>query len=39
MVRILTAFILIALLAAWNTVQGIGKDIERGSEAIQKSTK
>ncbi|MDO8315425.1 MAG: entericidin A/B family lipoprotein [Rugosibacter sp.] len=39
MVRILTAFILIALLAACNTVQGIGKDIERGGEAIQKSTK
>jgi entericidin B len=39
MVRILTAFVLISLLAACNTVQGIGKDIEKGGEAIQKSSK
>ncbi|TBR16299.1 entericidin A/B family lipoprotein [Rugosibacter aromaticivorans] len=38
MVRILTAFTLITLLAACNTVHGIGKDIEKGGEAIQKST-
>lgn len=39
MVRILTAFVLIALLAACNTVRGIGQDIERGGEAIQRSSK
>ena len=27
------------VLSACNTVQGIGKDIERGGEAIQKATK
>jgi entericidin B len=26
-------------LAACNTVQGVGKDIEKGGEAIQKSAK
>jgi entericidin B len=26
-------------LAACNTVQGVGKDIEKGGEAIQKSVK
>ena len=34
--------VLVALsfaLSACNTVQGIGKDIEKGGEAIQKSTK
>lgn len=39
MVRILTACILVALLAACNTVQGIGKDIKKGGEAIEKSSK
>jgi len=33
LVMILTA------LSACNTVQGIGKDIEKGGEAIQNSTK
>ncbi len=27
------------LLSACNTVQGIGKDLEKGGEAIQKSSK
>jgi len=27
------------LLSACNTVQGIGKDIKKGGEAIEKSTK
>jgi len=27
-----------ALLSACNTIKGIGKDIEKGGEAIQKST-
>jgi entericidin B len=32
-------FVMIAtFLSACNTVQGIGKDIEKGGEAIQKST-
>ena len=37
-----TLFILLALtftLSACNTLQGLGKDIEKGGEAIQKSTK
>jgi len=33
-------FVMIAAsLSACNTVQGIGKDLEKGGEAIQKSTK
>jgi entericidin B len=39
MMRILTAFILIAILSACNTVEGIGKDIKKGGAAIEKSTK
>ncbi len=39
MVRICAAVVLITLLAACNTVQGLGKDIEKGGEAIQKSSK
>ncbi len=37
MKRTVTAFLLIALstLAACNTVQGIGKDVERGGEKVQ----
>ena len=30
---------IVTALSACNTVQGIGKDIEKGGEAIQKSTK
>ncbi len=29
----------VASLTACNTVEGIGKDIEKGGEAIQKSTR
>jgi entericidin B len=29
----------IVLLSACNTFQGIGKDLEKGGEAIQKATK
>lgn len=33
-------FVMVAIsLSACNTVQGIGKDIEKGGEAIQKSTR
>jgi predicted small secreted protein len=36
-----TLFLIAAafVLTACNTVQGIGKDIEKGGEAIQRSTK
>lgn len=30
---------IVVSLSACNTVQGIGKDLEKGGEAIQKSTK
>jgi entericidin B len=33
------AVLLVAGLAACNTIQGLGKDIEKGGEAIQKSVK
>ncbi len=36
------SFVIIALLvvlAGCNTVQGIGKDIEKGGEAVQKAVK
>jgi len=39
MTRILFACILMLALSACNTVQGIGKDIKKGGEAIEKSTK
>jgi len=39
MSRILVASILVLVLSACNTVEGIGKDIKKGGEAIQKSTK
>jgi entericidin B len=37
--RMLAVFVLISLLAACNTIHGIGKDIEKGGQAIQKSSK
>jgi entericidin B len=39
MFRIFAAAALILILSACNTVQGIGKDIKKGGEAIEKSTK
>jgi entericidin B len=36
---ILIAVASLISLSACNTVQGIGKDIERGGEAIQKATR
>jgi len=41
MFRFVSAFVTIAafVLAGCNTVQGVGKDIEKGGEAIQKATK
>ncbi|WP_409574978.1 entericidin A/B family lipoprotein [Sulfuritalea sp.] len=35
----LIASILMLALSACNTVEGIGKDLKKGGEAIQKSTK
>ena len=31
--------LVVVALTACNTIQGMGKDIEKGGEAIQKSTK
>jgi len=39
MSRVLVACALMFVLSACNTVEGIGKDIKKGGEAIQKSTK
>jgi predicted small secreted protein len=39
MMRILTAFVLIFVLSACNTVEGIGKDIKKGGAAIEKASK
>ena len=39
MFRILIVSVLMVVLSACNTVQGIGKDIKKGGEAIEKSTK
>lgn len=39
MKRLLVFIAAAAFLAGCNTVQGIGKDIEKGGEAIQKTAK
>ena len=39
MSRVFVACALMFVLSACNTVEGIGKDIKKGGEAIQKSTK
>jgi len=36
---ILLAILSVAILSACNTVQGMGKDIERGGQAIEKAAK
>ena len=36
--KLLLAAGVLLMLGACNTINGIGKDIERGGEAIQKST-
>jgi entericidin B len=36
---VLFTLISVLSMSACNTVQGIGKDIEKGGEAIQKSTR
>ena len=39
MFRVLVVFILSLSLSACNTVQGIGKDVKKGGEAIEKSAR
>jgi predicted small secreted protein len=39
MFRIIAASVLILVLSACNTVQGIGKDIKKGGEVIEKTAK
>lgn len=39
MLRILVVSVLMLLLSACNTVQGIGKDVKKGGEAIEKSAR
>jgi predicted small secreted protein len=39
MKQVLLIIIAAFAMSACNTVQGIGKDIEKGGEAIQKATK
>lgn len=39
MYRVFIAFVMILALSACNTVQGIGKDLKKGGEAIEKSVK
>ena len=37
--KLIVAMVAVLVLSACNTMQGIGKDIEKGGEAIQKATK
>ncbi len=37
MIRITTALLLIAALAACETVQGFGRDVQTGGEALEQS--
>lgn len=39
MIRIFVVSILMLVLSACNTVQGIGKDLKKGGDAIEKSAK
>ena len=39
MFRILVVSILMVLLSACNTVQGIGKDVKKGGEVLEKSAR
>jgi entericidin B len=39
MITIVVAALAVLSLNACNTVQGVGKDIEKGGEAIQKAVK
>lgn len=39
MFRVLVVSVLMLLLSACNTVQGIGKDVKKGGEVLEKSAK
>jgi len=39
MKRAMTLIVAVMVLAGCNTVAGVGKDVERAGEAIQRSTK
>lgn len=39
MKKLLSLLVAVVALAGCNTIQGIGKDIEKGGEAIQKAVK
>jgi predicted small secreted protein len=39
MQKLVTLILLTAALAGCNTIQGIGKDVEQGGEAIQRAVK
>ena len=39
MKRVLMLMVVVLVLAGCNTVAGVGKDVEKAGEAIQKSTK
>jgi predicted small secreted protein len=39
MSRVLVVSVLMLLLSACNTVQGIGKDVKKGGEVIEKSAR
>jgi predicted small secreted protein len=39
MLRVLVAMMCVLAVTACNTINGMGKDIEKAGEAVQKSTK
>ena len=39
MFRVFVAFVMMLSLSACNTVQGIGKDVKKGGEVIEKAAK
>jgi predicted small secreted protein len=39
MFRVFIAFVMMLALSACNTVEGMGKDVKKGGEAIEKSAK
>ena len=39
MFKLLFAFIAVAFLAGCNTIEGAGKDIQKGGQAIEKAAK
>jgi entericidin B len=39
MMRIMTVVLCVLFLAGCNTIHGVGKDLEKAGEAVQKSSK